>query len=119
MASFIGFNPSGFVQLNPLAIADFNGDTRPDAAVGGVGNSRVSAFLNACGLAVPAQIQLNSSSSGWAVIESDGTAIMSIVRSGDITGPASVQYATRHGSAISSQDYTAISGTLNFAAGEI
>jgi hypothetical protein len=119
VASFIGTNPSGQTFLNPLAIADFNGDTRPDAAVGGIGNNRVSVFLNACGVAVPALIQLNSSSSGWAVIESDGTAIISIVRSGDITGAASVQYATSDWSAVSSQDYTAISGTLNFAAGEI
>lgn len=116
VANFIGATPSGLTgQLNPLAVADFNGDTRPDASVGS--SNRVSVFLNSCGSVVPFEMQLNSSS--FTAIESDPTVTLSIVRSGDITGTASVQYATSDGSAVSPQDYTAISGTLNFAAGEI
>lgn len=102
---------------NAVAVADLNGDTRPEVLVVSNGQSRVSVFLNTCGTAVPSQIQLNAE--GYAVFESDPSIIPSVVRSGDITGAASVQYSTSDGSAVSPQDYTAVSGTLNFAPGEI
>ena len=38
-------------------------------------------------------------------------------RVGDISEAATVNYATQHGSAVAGVDYTATSGTLNFAAG--
>ena len=114
VANFIGTTPSfQNGQLNPLAIADFNGDTRPDAAAGGTNK----VFLNTCGSAVPAQIQLNSNS--YVAIEGDPPVSPAIVRSGDITGAASIQYATSDGTAVSGQDYSGVSGTLNFAAAEI
>lgn len=40
-----------------------------------------------------------------------------IVRSGDLSATASVNYATSDGAAIAGTDYTAVSGTANFTAG--
>jgi len=42
-----------------------------------------------------------------------------VLRTGDISGAVSVNYATADGTATAGSDYTATSGTLNFAAGEL
>ena len=42
-----------------------------------------------------------------------------VLRTGDESAPVSVDYATSNGSAIAGSDYTATSGTLNFAPGEL
>jgi len=47
-----------------------------------------------------------------------GSATITVTRTGGSTGAVSVQYATSNGSAISGQDYTATSGTLNWADGD-
>jgi hypothetical protein len=57
------------------------------------------------------------SSSTYAATESSGKAYISIMRIGNVT-PASVNFSTNGGSALSGTDYTVTSATLNFAAGE-
>ncbi|MDE2404407.1 MAG: hypothetical protein KGM17_07045 [Sphingomonadales bacterium] len=47
-----------------------------------------------------------------------GALVFTVTRSGATTSAASVNYATANGSAIAPDDYTATSGTLNFAAGQ-
>ena len=42
-----------------------------------------------------------------------------VVRSGDLTQPASVAYATQDGTAVAGTDYTATSGTATFGVGEV
>jgi hypothetical protein len=116
VANFVGALSNFQFGLNALAIADFDGDARPDAAVGSQSPAKVTVFLNGCGSAVPNQIQL--SATGLFLSEFDGSVAPSIVRSGDITGSATVDYATADNTAIAGQDYTAISGTLNFGPGE-
>jgi hypothetical protein len=44
---------------------------------------------------------------------------INVNRTGDISTAASVNYATADGTAIAGSDYTAVSGTLNFAPGEL
>jgi hypothetical protein len=44
---------------------------------------------------------------------------VTVRRSGNTSGPVSVHYATVDGSAAAGTDYSAVSGTLNFAAGEV
>ncbi len=61
-------------------------------------------------------LQLNLSS--FFVIEDVGMATVTVQRVGGSTGSLSVEYATTNGTAIAGQDYTAVSGTLNFANGE-
>ncbi|MFN6519415.1 MAG: Calx-beta domain-containing protein, partial [Nostoc sp. CreGUA01] len=51
------------------------------------------------------------------VNENDGTAIVTVTR-GNASAAASVNYTTADGTAKAGSDYVAVSGTLNFAAGE-
>ncbi|NQV69649.1 MAG: DUF4347 domain-containing protein [Pseudohongiella sp.] len=50
--------------------------------------------------------------------EDAGNAVLTVTRSGGTAGITAVQYATQDGSAKAGSDYTAVSGTLTFAAGE-
>ena len=45
--------------------------------------------------------------------------LVKVIRSGDISGASSVSFATANGTATAGSDYTAVSGTLDFAAGEL
>lgn len=58
------------------------------------------------------------SSTDYYVSEGDGSAAITVTRIGDTSNPATVQYATGDGTALSGRDYESVSGTLNFAAGE-
>jgi hypothetical protein len=64
----------------------------------------------------PGTLQL--SSAGYSVNENQGTATVTVTRSGGSDGAVSVHYATADGTATAGSDYTATSGTLTFAAGE-
>ncbi len=57
------------------------------------------------------------SAAGYAVNENSSTATITVARQGS-AGSVSVNYATGNGTAVSGTDYTPVSGTLNFAAGE-
>lgn len=52
------------------------------------------------------------------VSETAGSFVVTVRRTGGAAGAASVAYATANGAAIAGQDYTAVSGTLNWASGE-
>ncbi len=54
----------------------------------------------------------------YAVNEADGIAQITLTRSGDLSREVLVSYATRDGSAIADQDYTAATGSLAFAANQ-
>ena len=58
------------------------------------------------------------SASAYTVAQSAGSAIITVNRSGSSSGAASVNYATANGTASAGTDYTANSGTLNWAAGD-
>jgi glucose/arabinose dehydrogenase len=50
--------------------------------------------------------------------EADGSISFTVLRTGDTSGAASVDFATSNGTATAGVDYTAASGKLNFAVGE-
>jgi hypothetical protein len=50
--------------------------------------------------------------------ENDGNILLNVTRTGGTSNAVSVAYATADGTAVASSDYTAKSGTLNFAAGQ-
>jgi hypothetical protein len=57
-------------------------------------------------------------SSFFLVGESDGSAVLTVLREGDNSTAASVQFATSNQTASDRSDYTAAYGTLNFAPGQ-
>src|SRR6185312_6173304 len=118
-ANFNDGGPAGGGRKMAIA-ADFNADSRPDLAT--ANESRVAVLLNTCGAASPPSVQLAGNVHGGTENDfggGNGAAIVRVVRTGDITGPASVDYTSANGTAIAPQDYTSVSGTLNFAPGEI
>jgi YD repeat-containing protein len=68
-------------------------------------------------LAVPTQT-LQFAAGSYSVSENGGTVTLSVTRTGGTTGAVSVAYATSNGSAAAGTDYTATSGTLNWASGD-
>ncbi len=54
----------------------------------------------------------------YAVAEGTSSVTITVVRTGNPTGTASVQYTTSPGTATPGVDYTPVSGTLSFAAGQ-
>ncbi|MEL6232557.1 MAG: DUF4347 domain-containing protein [Cyanobacteria bacterium J06627_3] len=65
---------------------------------------------------VPAELSI--STTDVSVGEGAATASVTVQRSGDITGTASVEFTTGNGTAIAGSDYTATSGILTFTAGQ-
>ena len=61
---------------------------------------------------------LQFSASSATVAQAAGTVSVTVTRSGSTSAAASVAYATSDGSAVAGTDYTAASGTLNWAAGD-
>ncbi len=61
---------------------------------------------------------LQFSSPTYSVSSSSGTATITVTRSINTVGTATVHYATSNGTAVAGTDYTATSGTLSFAAGQ-
>ncbi len=66
-------------------------------------------------IAVPT---LRFSAPTYTVNESGPSATITILREGDTTGAASVQFATSNGTATAPGDYTSVTQTVSFAAGE-
>jgi hypothetical protein len=56
--------------------------------------------------------------SNYTVNENDGTATITVSRTGGTGSGVTVNYATSNGTATAGADYTAVSGTLTFAANE-
>jgi hypothetical protein len=73
-----------------------------------------SAFSNA----ISAQAaSVSFSMSGYTVASTAGTALIDVVRSGNLNVSVSVSYSTSNGSAVAGQDYVSASGILNFPVG--
>ncbi|MEQ1643829.1 MAG: Calx-beta domain-containing protein, partial [Pyrinomonadaceae bacterium] len=66
--------------------------------------------------AVPTSV--NFSSSTYSGSESASAIQVTVTRGGDLSGAASVSYATGDGTAIAGEDYIAVSGNVTFEAGE-
>jgi hypothetical protein len=64
----------------------------------------------------PSAVQFSSATYGLA--EGVGSGLITVTRSGDSSGAATVDFATSDGSATQNKDYEVASGRLSFAAGE-
>ena len=69
--------------------------------------------------AEPIQIAFQVESDKYSISEATPSLPVKILRTGDVSGSVSVNYATSDGTATAGSDYTAMSGTLTFAAGEL
>jgi len=74
-------------------------------------------FLAALGTGL-GQSTLQFSTNYYYVAENAGSVILTVQRTGDPNAVVSVDYASANGTALAGSDYTATTGTLNFAAGE-
>lgn len=88
------------------------------AALGAPSNALLTIVDNDAPPPPPPSGTLSFSSASFSVNEAGPTATISINRMGGSAGAASVQYATSNGTATADADYTASSGTLNWAAGD-
>ena len=69
-------------------------------------------------LGAPASV-IQFAQSTYSVTEDQGVATVTVKRTGDLSQPATVHYATSDGTAtLSGEDYSAVSGTLTFPASE-
>ncbi len=89
-----------FALTNLTGGATFNGATNLTATI--LDNDSVIDFVT----------------SAITVAESVGSNVVTVVRTGGVAAPATVAYATVPGSASAGLDYTSLSGTLTFNAGE-
>jgi probable HAF family extracellular repeat protein len=93
-----------FVNLSNLSGATF---------VGGQGKGTITNDDNA-----PVAGSLQFSSATYSNVGESGTTTITVTRTGGSDGAVSVDFATSNGTATAVQDYTATSGTLNFADGD-
>lgn len=81
-------------------------------------DGRLSGATSSASIQVAALPAVQFSSSAVGVNESSGFVNITVTRSGDLSGFASVDYETSNGTASDRSDYTAALGTLVFAPGE-
>ncbi len=97
-----------------IALADLNGNGSLDIVTANKNNlQNCEFFLND----TPVNT-LEFQSATFSRAEGGGTATITVTRTGGNTGAVSVQYATSDGTATDGLDYTAASGTLNWASGD-
>lgn len=105
-----------------LAEGDFNLDSQPDIFVVNQSRNAGWSLLDSCNTVAPQTMLAGNTFGG---VESSGlnppipgTANVPVVRVGNLAGTATVDFHTEDGTAIASEDYLPVSGTLNFAPGE-
>jgi hypothetical protein len=91
--------------------------TIPVGVTLGDGSATVSIYDNEAGAFGSGSLMLTKSN--YTAAETDGVAIIEVTRSGGANGTVSVPYGTTDGTATAGADYTATSGTLTFAHGEV
>jgi Calx-beta domain len=84
------------------------------AAIGNPGSA--TATISGDAAAPVGSLQLSAAS--YAVNQGAGTLAVTVTRTGGSSGAASVTYDTTGGSAVAGTDFTASSGTLNWASGD-
>jgi triacylglycerol lipase len=100
------------VRFSPITTGPFTANITFTSNVG-------SASPSLQGIGIPdAPGTLQFSASAYAVIENEGSIIISVNRTGGSKGPASVRYTTSKGTAIPKNDYIANSGTLSWVDGD-
>jgi hypothetical protein len=100
-----------------LLAADFTGDNRPDIVTANSPSNNLTLAINRCSGPITAA-RLQFSSPTYSVGEGAGSVTVTVTRTGNTVGSASVKYATSDGTASSRSDYITALGTLRFGDGE-
>ena len=108
------------VEKTPQQIlsGDFNNDLKQDLITANSNSNSLSMLLNTCGALVDPTTRIQFGSSLYSVGEGVQAATITVTRTGNTAGAASVRYVTTDGIASSRQDYITAIGTLQFAPGE-
>ena len=117
-----GFSPAAHFNTDRtpdrLVAGDLNGDGRADIATANETVNNLSVLLNTCGAVSDPTPVFQFGASLYTVGEGAGSLLVTVTRTGNTAGAASVRYATVDGTASSRSDYIAALGTLRFADGE-
>ncbi|MCW3796724.1 cellulase family glycosylhydrolase [Sphingomonas sp. BN140010] len=116
---FSAFAPKFLSITNNGVNTTLTGDTDND----GVGDFTVTlngVFTNVNGVTVgaPSTTAPSVTINDVAADERNGSVTFTITRTGSLTDVSTVNFATANGTATAGSDYTALSGTVSFAAGE-
>lgn len=119
-AGSFGSRTDYIVERSPGQIfsGDLNGDGKPDLITANNNSNNFSILSNTCGTPVGLMPTVQFSAPLYSVNEDALMATITVTRSGDTSGNASVRYATSDGIASSRSDYISAFGTLTFAPGE-
>ena len=121
----VNFAPGDTIAEIPVTILD-DGDPETDESFNlAIGNPREAvlgdirtAIITIEDNDVITEDTLAFAQAEYSVQEAENTATITVVRTGDTDETVSVNYATGDNSARAGLDYTAVSGTLNFAPGD-
>ena len=112
---------TGGSYTSSLAIADFSGDGRPDAAATNNGSSSVAILLNDGNWTVPPpRVSISDVSKAEGKNKASTSFTFTVSLSGAYGQPVTVSYRTVNGTATAGagSDYTSTSGTITFAPGQ-
>jgi hypothetical protein len=102
-----------------LVMADFNGDSRPDAAAANVVSSSVAILLNDGNWTVPPpRISISDVTKAEGKNKNSTSFTFTVSLSAPYNQPVTVSYRTVNGTATASSDYTSKTGTITFAPGQ-
>jgi uncharacterized delta-60 repeat protein len=110
----VGVGANGSVQQIALRP---DGEIFVAGAFNGISDASRSQLALLYGVALPGTLQFSGSS--YHVNEDGGSVQIMVERTGGDTGAISVSYATADGTALAGTDYTATSGTLTWADGDL
>ncbi|HET6890253.1 MAG TPA: Calx-beta domain-containing protein, partial [Pyrinomonadaceae bacterium] len=121
------FLPLGAVTLNnvtgtPVNLVRWGVNGLAFNTVGNFSNTQSNVYLLQTALVsnagtIPTGLQFSADS--FFTFESIGNLQVTVSRTGDVSSATSVDFSTSNGTATAGSDYTATSGTLTFAAGEL
>jgi len=113
--------PSAGGFSSSLVIADFNGDSRPDAAATSLGPSSVAILLNDGNWTVQPispRVSISDVSKAEGKNKASTAFTFTISLSAAYNQPVTVSYRTVNGTATAGSDYTSKTGTITFAPGQ-
>lgn len=95
-----------------------SGTDQPTVSVVGKGASTGNGSASSTATSVTATDPLMFSSSNYSIAQSAGSVTLTVLRVGSADAAVSVNYSTVDGTAIAGTDYTAMNGTLEWAAND-